>query len=82
MCDGPYVEVDPGSDALAVRLDDCHSFALESVPFILVQNFQGPLWLAKPIDLPYDAIGLPAGGYGSGITTKIVKFSLKSAGTD
>jgi len=80
--DGPRVEVDPGSDALAVLLDDRHSFALESVPFIFVQNLEGPLWLAKPIDLSYDAIGVPTGPYDSGITTKIVKLSLKGAGTD
>ena len=42
-------------------LDDRHSFALESVPFIFVQNFEGPLWVAKPIDLTYDAIGVPTG---------------------
>ena len=80
--DGPHVEVDPGSDALAVLLDDRHSFALESVPFIFVQNFEGPLWVIKPIDLTYDAISVPTGGHRSGITTKIVKLSLKGTGTD
>lgn len=80
--DGPRVEVDPGSDALAVLLDDRHSFALESVSFIFVQNLEGPLWLAKPIDLSYDTIGVPTGPHDSGITTKIVKLSLKGAGTD
>ena len=82
MCDGPRVQVDPGSNALAVRLGDRHSFALESVPFIFVQNFEGPLWVAEPIDLPYDAIVVAMGPYDSRITTEIVKLSLKSAGTD
>jgi hypothetical protein len=80
--DGPRVEVDPGSDALAVLLDDRNSFALESVPFIFVQNLEGPLWLAKPIDLSYDSVGVSMGPYDSGITTKIVKLPLKGAGTD
>ena len=80
--DGTRVEVDPGIDALAVLLDDRHSFALESVPFIFVQNFEGPLWLTKPIDLTYDVIGVPTGRYGSGITTKIVKLPLKGTGAD
>jgi hypothetical protein len=78
--DGPRIEVDPAIDALAVLLDDRHSFALESVPFIFVQNFESPLWVAKPIDLPYDAIGVPTGPYDSGITTKIVQLSLERTG--
>ena len=80
--DGPRVEVDPGSDALTVLLDDRHLFALESVPFIFVQNLDGPPWVAKPIDLTYDAISVSTGGHGSGITTKIVKLPLKGAGAD
>ena len=82
MLDGPRIEVDPGSDALAVLLDDRHSFALESVPFIFVQNFESPPWLAKPIDLSYDAIGVSAGPDGSGITPNIVQLSLERTGAD
>ena len=64
--DGPRIEVDPAIDALAVLLKDRHPFAPESVPLIFIQNFKSPPWLAKPIDLSYDAIGVSAGPDGSG----------------
>jgi hypothetical protein len=78
--DGPRIEVDPAIDALAVLLKDRHPFALESVPLIFIQNFKSPPWLAKPIDLSYDAIGVSAGQDGSGVTPNIVQLSLERTG--